>query len=103
MFLLALSGPKAGELMATNAAFAGGAAILVGVLAIVSVVQYLLTRRHKAVPILCVVLLVLHPAWIIGVRGGDGGTLAAAVSALFALVCIVAVAFQSLATVGRVL
>mgnify|MGYP006915171554 CR=1 FL=1 len=92
--MLACSGPGAAEIIEANAAIGSAFAGANAAMFLVSITVFVVGRRGKVAPCVCGVLLLLHPAWTVGARGGDCGRLLIAISYVFALVAAFAFLIQ---------
>jgi hypothetical protein len=94
MSLWACSGPEAPRLMAENASIAQTHALVAAGLCAVAVAVYFLLYRAKWFPLVCLGLLLVHPAWTVSERRGDCGFLKAGAAQVITVVCAAMVLVQ---------
>lgn len=73
MQLLACSGPGALATIASNITFSRCLALIVGILTMASLTLWARINRRRRYPIICFLLLALHPAWTMSATRGDCG------------------------------
>jgi len=96
MWLLACSGPGAAAIIIGNITFSRCLALIVGLLAIVSLVMWALFSHRARYPIICVLLLPLHPAWTMSASRGDCGEVMVLGSMLSMVIASIAVITQAI-------
>lgn len=101
--MLACSGPGAMRVIQDNILYAQQQAMVVAAIAAASITLWFFRRRWKALPLLVITLLLIHPAWTISAIKGDCGFLKADATTFVTAAVSACVALQALAWAWQLL
>lgn len=101
--ILACSGPGAMRLIQDNILYAQQHALVVGAIAILSIMLWLVIRRWIVLPFCVALLLILHPAWTVSAISGDCGFFKAGAAMFVTVLAGVCLLLQGAAWIWPVL